>query len=431
MNKVKWIRLTLIIGVGLSLSAILALVAQATPEMVDSNLAPRETKHYALGSTQLTACDTYYLRRTEINVGAGADGGVRKIANTTLPPAGAHAVASQQLNLPAYREIVRFYTDPILAANLNISEAITGRIWVQTDYLNTSFRLELFDYNPANGSKTALGNYTFGLISTGENEVEFSLTPSLATIPAGHRLMFVLSGRTDVLAVANVHFFYDSPSRLSRFTVCRPAPQLSITKSGPAFVTSGQAFTYTLNVANSGTLSATNLVISDTIPAGANYVTGGTKLGNVVRWTTAALAPDSSLQFTFTVTATATVTNSVYRVVADNNVSATGQAAVVTLVTANPPRRVYLPLVFRGVETTLLIVKSEKTGGINPVKILDLNNNQLLSCSIGNNVTQTCGTFPAIGTYKIVAHTANCGVLQGTFNDAAPGATVTRRIFCN
>jgi uncharacterized repeat protein (TIGR01451 family) len=290
----------------------------------------------------------------------------------------------------------------------------------------------MFDYNPANGNKTTLGNpYEFALISNAENEVEFSMTSSVSTVPAGHRLLLVLSGKPDLLETANVNLLYDSPSRASRFTICRSAPNLSLTKSGPAFAMVGQPITYTLTVANSGNIPATNLVISDTIPTAANYVAGGTKIGNVVTWTASSLATNASLQFTFTVTATTSITNANYQVVANNNPLVAGQPALVTTISNNPPNLSYLPILFKAEPTTLLFVESVNTGGINPVRILDLNSQELLSCVIGNNVTQSCGSFPAVGSYRIVAYTSNCGVLQGTFSDATPGATVTRRIFCN
>jgi hypothetical protein len=118
--------------------------------------------------------------------------------------------------------------------------------------------------------------------------------------------------------------------------------------------------------------------------------------------------------------------------VADGNISVEGIESAMTAIIANPPG-VYLPIIFKGGPKTTLIIDSDNTGGINPVRILDPdnNNNEVLRCTIGNNVVQVCGTFPSIGNYKIIATTNNCGVLQGTFNDATPNATITRRVFCN
>jgi hypothetical protein len=119
-------------------------------------------------------------------------------------------------------------------------------------------------------------------------------------------------------------------------------------------------------------------------------------------------------------------------VLADNNPLTAGQPYVTTIVSNDAPKISYLPIIFKSEPQTQLIVHSDNTGGISSVRILSPSNQELLTCGpIANNVMQVCGSFPAIGTYKVVAHTNDCGILQGTFNDAAPGATVTRRVFCN
>jgi photosystem II stability/assembly factor-like uncharacterized protein len=97
-----------------------------------------------------------------------------------------------------------------------------------------------------------------------------------------------------------------------------------------------------------------------------------------------------------------------------------------------PIKNVYLPIILRP-GLTHLYVKSLNTGGINPLEIRNPNNGNalLLNCAVGSNTVQFCGSFLAIGTYRVIAHTTNCGVLQQTFHDALPGATVTREIGCN
>ena len=72
--------------------------------------------------------------------------------------------------------------------------------------------------------------------------------------------------------------------------------------------------------------------ITDTIPAGAAYVEGGTPINGVISWTLAWPAANASAQFYFVVTATDTITNDGYRV-AQNGITATGQVAVVTVIT--------------------------------------------------------------------------------------------------
>jgi uncharacterized repeat protein (TIGR01451 family) len=118
-------------------------------------------------------------------------------------------------------------------------------------------------------------------------------------------------------------------------------PVLSIEKSGPALVLPGDPITFSLSVTNTGTLTATNLVITDTLPAGANYLNGGTLMpGGVVSWTLPSLGIGADAQVQFAVTASRTITNAVYAVTSAQGASAVGQKAVVT----SDGRDVYYPI---------------------------------------------------------------------------------------
>lgn len=555
-----------ILGLSLMLVTSIAALAQAAPapdvltrsdgginlqtrggEIFTGNPFSAGATPEFISAAQLLACDTYYFRNQTQSVGSD---GQQRIAITTPPTSETPTVASSQLVIPGlYVEIIRFYSHPALTADLNISGTLDSIIWAQTNsFQNTTFRVQAYDYNPTNGNTTLLDEVTFGLLSSAVTDVEFSLDPAQATIATGHRLLFVVSAKsTGLLPTVNVH--YDSTNRPSQFTVCQPTPaNLSISKTGPAAVVAGEPITYTLTITNSGGTAATNVIISDTIPTGATYVSGGTELGNEVTWTVPELAPDTSLQRAFVVTAAATIVNNDYQVSADDNLLALGQAAVTTIVsqlgepnllisksgptTAGPGEAIvytltvvnngdteatnlvisdtipaganyvsggtnsggevswtvgslapeasvertftvtasaaitnsayqvmadnhsivvgqqavvttisdelsgsgliHLPLIFKATSTAHLIVQSINTGGLNPVLIQNpATEQQLLSCVVEANVTQKdCSSFSAIGQYKIIAHTANCGTLQGVFNDAVPGATITRRVEC-
>ena len=119
-------------------------------------------------------------------------------------------------------------------------------------------------------------------------------------------------------------------------------PNLVISKIGPAKATVGSPIVYTLTVTNMGTTMATNLLITDTVPTGANYVSGGALNGPVVEWTVASLAGGMTTSVQFTVTATTTITNETYRVRADGGINAAGSVAVTTSIP-----KVYLPLVVK------------------------------------------------------------------------------------
>ena len=123
------------------------------------------------------------------------------------------------------------------------------------------------------------------------------------------------------------------------------APLLGISKSGPASADPGELITYTLTIINSGTAAANNLVISDTVPLGASYISGGNYNGGVVTWNAAALSAQGQLQVQFVVTATQTIINNTYSVTADET-SATGTASVTTTI-LNPAGSLYLPLIRR------------------------------------------------------------------------------------
>ncbi len=64
----------------------------------------------------------------------------------------------------------------------------------------------------------------------------------------------------------------------------------------------------------------------------ANYVSGGTRSGDVVTWSVASLAADSSTSVRLVVTATQTITNNARRATVGGNLSAMGEAPTVTFV---------------------------------------------------------------------------------------------------
>lgn len=108
-------------------------------------------------------------------------------------------------------------------------------------------------------------------------------------------------------------------------------PNLSITKRGPATTLAGVPLTYTLTVRNAGAMTATNVLVTDTLPAGAAYVSGGTLAGDQVRWELAELSPyGTSVSLVYTVTASSHLTNTAYGASADGGISTTGAQTVTT-----------------------------------------------------------------------------------------------------
>jgi uncharacterized repeat protein (TIGR01451 family) len=125
-----------------------------------------------------------------------------------------------------------------------------------------------------------------------------------------------------------------------------PTPNLTIALLAPSGVSSSDWITYTLSAVNHGGISATQLLVTNTLPAHTEYVGGGTRVGNVISWTSPSLAPGAAITFTFTVTPVAgirVIINDDYGVSAEGGYGEAG-APVVTLV---DPLRVYLPLIAR------------------------------------------------------------------------------------
>ena len=96
------------------------------------------------------------------------------------------------------------------------------------------------------------------------------------------------------------------------------AMAFTVTKTIEGAAVAGAPLTYTLKVTNlSGVETATGVVVTDALPAGANYVSGGAlSPDDVVEWTIPAIAPGMSEQVGFVVTTCQTsLENADYRVV--------------------------------------------------------------------------------------------------------------------
>jgi uncharacterized repeat protein (TIGR01451 family) len=138
----------------------------------------------------------------------------------------------------------------------------------------------------------------------------------------------------------------DLPAAETELTLVSP---VNLTKTAPTSVTAGSRLTYTLRLTNELAFSLTNLVITDAIPSGANYVSGGTKVGQVVSWTVQSLAAGMSANVTFVVTAARSITNSNYGVQVEGGYLIKGLSPIVTGISGGEveKKRVYLPAVVK------------------------------------------------------------------------------------
>ncbi|HRJ43122.1 MAG: DUF11 domain-containing protein [Caldilineaceae bacterium] len=109
-------------------------------------------------------------------------------------------------------------------------------------------------------------------------------------------------------------------------------PQLAIQKTGPGIALWKHPITYTLTVSNSGDGRAIGLVITDALPVGSVYWSGGSFASGVISWTQPVLAAGADIQVSFVVSAEGTIRNSLYGVTAAGGVSAQGSESVTTTV---------------------------------------------------------------------------------------------------
>ena len=129
---------------------------------------------------------------------------------------------------------------------------------------------------------------------------------------------------------------------------------LVINKKGPATANSGSLITYTLTVTSSGTVSNTNVVLTDTVPLSTTFVSasdGISPVSGVLTWTSLGTMPTSGptsvVSRTFVVTANApigtVITNANYGVRSDQT-SAKGIQVQVSVVSTT---FIYLPIIFK------------------------------------------------------------------------------------
>lgn len=120
-------------------------------------------------------------------------------------------------------------------------------------------------------------------------------TPSFIASPQVGDLIFQLT-------VANENGLIDTDVTTVTVTF---DPFLLIEKQAPPVANPDTEVTYRLTISNIGTAPANQVVITDVLPAGANYLSGGTLDGNRVIWTVDTLGRDEQISVTMVVSAAA------------------------------------------------------------------------------------------------------------------------------
>lgn len=121
-------------------------------------------------------------------------------------------------------------------------------------------------------------------------------------------------------------------------------PILRISKTGPKHAEPGELITYLLKVTNIGATPAMNVTVTDRLPSGANYVSGGNSINNgVVTWIVPTIPANGGVaEVSFTVTTNGAIANVEYGATCANCIAAQGSVPVLT-----NGQKIYFPVLKR------------------------------------------------------------------------------------
>lgn len=116
-------------------------------------------------------------------------------------------------------------------------------------------------------------------------------------------------------------------------------PALTIDIEAPAAVSKGSQATYRFTITNNAPTTLSNLVVTNTLPYGAIYVSGSDSapVNNLARWSIPTLTADSKTTVELVVRAGQSLVNYDYRVTSQEGPTARGRTTAVTLVDGLPP----------------------------------------------------------------------------------------------
>jgi large repetitive protein len=238
---------------------------------------------------------------TTLNNSAEVAGGT----GTIRPPRGSN---------PAQTQIVR-------PSNLSLSKAV-AQPGTFTPGGNVTFTLTVRNNDAVNpsGVITVTDNLPAGftVVSTNPaaNVTGSTVRWNIASVPAGGTLNLLLVAQVPANFTGNSFsnqaqletdlpdtqpIVTSNPVNVPRFGL---TANLAIDKTGPAGpLARGQPFAYTIEVRNDGSVEATGIVISDTLPAGLTYVSASPAPAsqNPLRWQIGSLAPNARVNITLIV----------------------------------------------------------------------------------------------------------------------------------
>lgn len=108
----------------------------------------------------------------------------------------------------------------------------------------------------------------------------------------------------DQVGVVTIGAVIDGQPIAATVNVTFVAAELAIDKTGPAEAVNGFPITYTLHIANQGLLTASNIIITDSLPAQVSYsgssIPPTSAVGGEIVWTFPTLAPGTTISLTLT-----------------------------------------------------------------------------------------------------------------------------------
>jgi uncharacterized repeat protein (TIGR01451 family) len=230
------------------------------------------------------SCSTYYFQATTGNVGFD---GTKKLASTSPVPVSGDTGTSVAVTAPvsgaAFLEALRFYQNPAATSDVPFDGNITTNMYIdRANGQGLNIRTTVYDYNSTTGATTQLAQNTQVFNGSTKGLLSFTVTPT-GTLSKDHRLLWVyevksnhasqtvdvqlqyagtvtnsISGGT-TFANSNATYCITPPANLStRVTVDDSSIAAAAT---PTLV-------YTINYSNTGSVSATNTSLVNTLPSG-------------------------------------------------------------------------------------------------------------------------------------------------------------------
>ncbi|MCO5199191.1 MAG: DUF11 domain-containing protein [Anaerolineae bacterium] len=300
--------------------------------LVVTDLLPVGTQYVSGGSFNGTTV-SWMINELGINAVKTRQFTVRATAAGTVVNDNYGVVADGGFNADGVVAVTTEVGDPLLQISKGgpvtafIDDPIVYTLWVTNTGTLAATGLVITDVVPSGATYVSGGTFEAGIVSWSvpNLEPEQSISRQFTVVSDAARTLV-----NDTYGVSADGDLSTSGVRIVRTLVGDPV--LSISKSGPATALSGEPIVYDLTIANTGTMTATQLLVRDQLPAGAVYVSGGTLVGSEVQWTIAALGPGATVMRQFTVTATDDIVNDTYNVLDENGFGADGTVSVTTLV---------------------------------------------------------------------------------------------------